>query len=107
MKHTFKMCELFGSFLADGDLGNRFRFCEVEPMLEKATIVSFDFEGVTNMTDSFCRACFETLAAQHSSIVKKKVRFQNCSLLIRSFISDALASGFAQARDVCRGTHKG
>lgn len=99
MNHTFKMRELFGSFLADGDTANRFRFCEVEPMLEKMDTVAFDFDGVTNMTDSFCRACFETLAAQHSSVVKKKVRFQNCSPLIRSFISDILESGFSQTSE--------
>jgi hypothetical protein len=98
MNHTFKMCELFGPFLADGDLGNRFRFCEAEPALKKFSSVTFDFEGITNMTDSFSRACFETLAAQNSQSVRQKVRFQNCSDLIRSFISDAIGSGFAQAR---------
>jgi hypothetical protein len=98
MDQVFKMCELFGPFLADGDLGNRFRFCEVEPILEKAATVTFDFEGVTNMTDSFCRACFETLAAQHSKVIKDKVRFRNCSKLIRSFLSDAIGSGLAVAR---------
>ncbi len=65
MSHTFKMAKLSGSFLADGNVGNKFRFCEVEPRLAKGESLVFDFMGVTNMTDSFSRACFETLATEH------------------------------------------
>ena len=97
MSHTFKMLDLFGSFLADGDVGNRFRFCEVEPALSRHEQIIFDFAGVTNMTDSFCNACFENLATEHSAEVRAKVRFQNCSLLIKDFVGSALANGFANA----------
>lgn len=97
MSHTFKMFDLFGSFLADGDVGNRFRFCEVEPALSRHEQIIFDFEGVTNMTDSFCNACFENLATEHPAEVRAKVRFQNCSPLIKDFVGSALANGFANA----------
>lgn len=97
MSHTFRMLDLFGSFLADGDVGNSFRFCEVEPQLSKQDEIVFDFEGVANMTDSFCNACFENLASQHPAQVQAKVRFKNCSPLIRDFISNAMAQGLAQA----------
>jgi hypothetical protein len=97
MNHTFRMLDLFGSFLADGDLGNRFRFCEVEPLLISHESIVFDFEGVLNMTDSFCNACFETLATEHASQVRRVIRFQNCSPLIKSFVGNALAVGFETA----------
>ena len=97
MNHTFQMHGLFGSFLADGDIANRFRFCEVEPKLENCTHVIFDFSGVINMTDSFCRACFETLATRHPEQFRNKIRFQHCSPLIRSFLSNAVASGLSHA----------
>ncbi len=98
MSHTFRMLDLFGSFLADGDTGNRFRFCEVEPRLSKHDAIIFDFEGVRNMTDSFCNACFENLAAEHPLEVREKVRFANCSPLIKDFLGNALANGFASAK---------
>ena len=98
MSRMFQMLDLFGSFLADGDLGNRFRFCEVEPALSRHEQIIFDFEGVTNMTDSFCNACFENLATEHPAEVREKVRFQNCSPLIKDFVGSALASGFASAK---------
>ena len=98
MSRTFQMLDLFGSFLADGDLGNRFRFCEVEPALNKHDQIIFDFTGVTNMTDSFCNACFENLAAEHPAEVREKVRFKNCSPLIKDFLGNALAIGFASAK---------
>lgn len=97
MSQTFKMLDLFGSFLADGDVGNRFRFCEVEPALARHEQIVFDFEGVTNMTDSFCNACFENLATEHPAEVRAKVRLQNCSPLIKEFVGSALASGFENA----------
>lgn len=97
MSHTLRMLDLFGSFLADGDVGNRFRFCEVEPALSKHDWIIFNFAGVTNMTDSFCNACFENLAEQHPAEVRAKVRFKNCSPLIKDFIGNALANGFASA----------
>ena len=97
MIHTFKMLDLFGSFLADGDVGNRFRFCEVAPALSLHEQIIFDFEGITNMTDSFCNACFENLAAEHPAEVRAKVRFQNCSPLIKDFVGSAIANGFANA----------
>jgi hypothetical protein len=40
------MAKLSGSFLADGNVGNKVRFCEVEPRLEKGESLVFDFTGV-------------------------------------------------------------
>lgn len=91
--HTFPMAELFGSFLADGDLANRFRFCEVEPALAKHDAVFFDFAGVEDMTDSFVNACFGTLAEEQTAEFTAKVRFQNCTPLVKHFLSSAVRLG--------------
>jgi hypothetical protein len=95
MSHTFKMAKLFGSFLADGDVGNKFRFCEVEPRIEKGESLIFDFAGVTNMTDSFSRACFETLATEHPEEVLANIRFKDCSETVKGFVSGAISTGLA------------
>ena len=97
MSLTFKMFDLFDAFLADGDVANRFRFCEVEPALARHDQIIFDFDGVTNMTDSFCNALFEHLATGHATEVRAKVRLKNCSPLIKDFLGNALANGFANA----------
>jgi hypothetical protein len=87
------MCDRFGSFLADGDLGNRFRFCEIDPLFAQPGLIVFDFTGVTNMTDSFANACFGNLAEDHPGEVLEKVRFTNCCELIRQSLSAAISSG--------------
>ena len=50
MKTVFSMHERFGSFLADGNLANEFRFTEVEPALSAGCEIVFDFSRVRNMT---------------------------------------------------------
>lgn len=95
--NTFAMRELFGAFLADGDVANRFRFCEVERVMSLSDSIIFDFDGVTNMTDSFCNALFETLAADHGDLVRSKFRFRNCSPVVKHFIANAMATGLAEA----------
>ncbi|MEO6053340.1 MAG: DUF4325 domain-containing protein [Chthoniobacterales bacterium] len=87
------MREHFGSFLADGDLGNKFRFCEVEPLFNSLDQLVFDFQGVTNMSDSFANACFGTLAEEHSTVVLNKVRFRNCVHGIKQSLECAIGAG--------------
>ena len=80
----------FGSFLSDGEHANAFRFCEVEPAINRGDVVAFDFEGVTNMTDSFCNALFGTLVEEHPELLDGKIQFQNCLPLIQDFIQRAI-----------------
>lgn len=93
----FPMAEMFGANIADGNLGAKFRFCEIEPLLSAVDQVTFDFSEVTNMTDSFANACFGVLAQTHSEELRAKVRFANCNPLIRDFIVAALAQGARRA----------
>lgn len=90
MKMTrFTLLDELGSFLADGDLGNRFRFCQVEPALRSGCVV-FDLKGVTNMTDSFANACFGNLALDHAEKFGDSIRFENCSSLMKDLIDHAV-----------------
>ena len=102
MNHVFSMKETFGEFLADGDLANRFRFTEVESQLGLNVLVVFDFSGVTNMTESFAHACFGALEEDHQQSLFEKVRFSNCSPLIRSFISAAMQQGLVRGANHSR-----
>jgi len=94
------MSEKFGSFLADGDRANVFRHFEVEAAMSHYDRVVFDFEGVTNMTDSFCNACFGNLFTDHPGALEDKLEFKNCSPLIKSFLKFAIALGRKQAQPV-------
>lgn len=94
MVTEFHMSKLFGSFLADGDVGNRFRFCEVESALGMGMNVVFDFEGVTNLTDSFSNACFGNLFTDHPEADNgQTIRFKNCSPVVKMFLQRAIGVG--------------
>jgi hypothetical protein len=97
------MKERFGEFLADGDLGNRFRFDEVQPALDANDLVVFNFAGVTNMTDSFVNACFANLAAERPDAVLAKMKFENCTEVVRQFVSSAVSLGLRMAEETCAG----
>jgi uncharacterized protein DUF4325 len=93
MTQVFKMSGIFGPFLADGDLANKFRFEQVEKHLEAGEAVVFDFGGVENMTDSFFNACFGNILRQHGvSAFQSQVNFVNGSPLIQQF-RDSMVSG--------------
>ena len=97
MKAEFQMGQIFGVFLADGDVGNKFRFCEVEPKLATSDMIVFDFQGVENMTDSFANACFGRLAENHPSEVMERVRIANCTPVIQEFVLSAISAGLERA----------
>lgn len=89
MKKNIQMKDRFGPFLSDGNSGNEFRFCEIEPLVSQGFHVVLDFEGVTNMTDSFANACFGHLFRHLDFELRGKVSFMNCSPTVRGFLSSA------------------
>jgi hypothetical protein len=89
MKHTFKLKDRFGSFLSDGDQGNQFRYCELEPLITAGHEVVLDFEGITNMTDSFANACFGHLFRHLDFSLTGKLQLINCSPTVRCFLMSA------------------
>ena len=98
MTHTIRIIDKFGSFLSDGERGNQFRFCELEPAVSKRELVILDFEGVTNMTDSFANACFGHFFRHMDFQIDGKVVFKNCTPTIKSFIGSAW--NFAQKQAI-------
>jgi len=97
MSSQFFMKERFGTFLADGEVANAFRFTEIEPAVARGEHVIIDMDGVTNMTDSFGNALFGTLIKHHPGLLRAGVEFRNCSPLLRTLISAALKFGKAAA----------
>lgn len=95
---AFRMVDFFGSFLADGLRSNEFRATKVEPVWSAHDRIVFDFDGVTNMTDSFAFGCFTNLAEEHRDDFLAKVRLKNCDPLIRALLSNAVAMGLQSPR---------
>ena len=93
------MAERFGSFLADGEIANAFRFTEVEPALSQGHEITFDFVGVTNLTSSFCNALVATLVAHHVEDFATRLKFKNCDPLVKQFIQGAVALGRLEAKE--------
>jgi len=100
MKLEFQMAAEFSDFLADGHLGNAFRCQRIEPVWEHLESVTFDFTGVTNLTDSFVHATFGNMAELHGDQFLSKVRFKGCSRVVRSFLSIAVAEGMRRHREL-------
>lgn len=99
MKTVFRLSERFGSFLSNGDTANEFRFTEVEPLITSGHEIVFDFDGVTNMTSSFCNALVATLIAHHEAEFNAAVRFGNCEAALKELIRAAIALGRREARE--------
>lgn len=97
MKTVFSMHERFGSFLADGNLADEFRFTEVEPALSAGCEIVFDFSGVRNMTTSFSNGLVATLVAHFPTEFAKQVRFRGCDPLIKELLQASIAIGTREA----------
>jgi len=103
MKLEFNMVTEFGEFLADDHLGNQFRNLRIESIWDRVESVTFDFTGVTNLTDSFVHATFGNMAEEHGDEFVAKVKFRGCSPLVRSFLSIAVGAGLRKHQEMHRG----
>ena len=103
MKLNIQMVTEFGDFLADGHLGNQFRSLRIESIWGRLDSVTFDFSGVTNLTDSFVHAMFGNMAEEHGQEFTDKVHFKGCSPLVRSFLSIAVSEGLRKHRQLHAG----
>ena len=96
MELKLTLSETFGSFAANGTIGDLFRTDEIEPHWDTYSTIILDFQGISSMTDSFANAFIGNMAELHPEDFKTKLRFKNCSPLVKSFIKSALQ--FAQHR---------
>ena len=85
------------TFLGDGSEGNRYCTTVVAPVLEAGGTVTFDFEGIEGMTDSFANASFANLFEKHRGLIGTRLIFKACSPLVKDFLASALA--MARSRD--------
>jgi len=90
MELTLTLSDKFGSFAANGTIGDLFRTDEIEPHWHAYSKIILDFKGVSSMTDSFANALIGNLVEQHIDDFRIKLRFINCSPLVKSFIKSAL-----------------
>ena len=86
------------TFLGDGSEGNRYCTTVVAPILEAGGTVTFDFEGIEGMTDSFANAAFANLFEKHRGVIGTRLLFKGCSPLIKDFLASALA--MARSREM-------
>ncbi len=99
MNLSITLFDEFGSFCADGEKAARFRFERIDPYVETAEQIHFDFAGVRNMSSSFCNAMLANLISQHGSSVLQKVRFANCRSNVRVMIESALELGMLRVAE--------
>ena len=85
------------TFLGDGREGNSYCTTVVVPVLEARGTVTFDFEGIEGMTDSFANASFANLFEKHRGLIGTRLIFKGCSPLVKDFLASALA--MARSRD--------
>lgn len=85
------------NFLGDGSEGNRYCTTVVAPILEAGGTVTFNFEGIEGMTDSFANAAFANLFEKHRVLIGTRLLFKGCSPLVKDFLASALA--MARSRD--------
>ena len=99
MNLNFSVLDEFGSFCADGETAARFRFERIDPLVETADGINFDFAGVRNMSSSFCNAMLANLISQHGPSVLPKLRFANCRPNVRVLIEGAIDLGMSRCAE--------
>lgn len=89
---VMRMSEIFHEgFLADGTAAANFAAGTIIPILETGGAVSFDFDRIDNMTDSFSNACFAHIFARYPREFGARITFVNCNSQVHSFILTAHA----------------
>ena len=90
MTLELKLHTEIGSFAGNGTLGNQMRIDKIEPHWENSDKIILNFEGVDSMTDSFVNAFVGNIVESHPEDFREKLRFTNCSSLVKTFIKGAL-----------------
>jgi hypothetical protein len=79
----------FGVFCADADRAAEYCHTQIDPVLNDADAVVFDFAGVRNMNSSFSNALIANLIGRHPGLLGR-TRFLNCRPNVRLMIESAL-----------------
>jgi len=92
MKLVIEVAREFGTFCADADSALEFRHLHVDPLVEQAREIVFDFAGVRNMNSSFSNALIANLFSSHPNALGR-VKFRNCRANVRLMIESAIDTG--------------
>ena len=90
MRLELKLKQEVGSFCGNGTNGDRLRREKIEPNWDQSELIVLNFEGVSSMTDSFANAFIGNIVESHPDDFREKLRFTNCSSLVKTFIKSAL-----------------
>lgn len=98
MKLHIQLSDEFGSFCANGEKAAEFRFRTIEPYLQLHEEVVLDFQGIRNMNSSFANALIAPLVGNNPREVVGKLRFQNCTPVVRVLVESAIALGMERSQ---------
>lgn len=93
MKLELPLLTSFGAHLSDGYEAADFRRKEVDPYVDFAEAIVFDFTGVRTANSSFVNALVSGLVEQHGTLIVDKVVFKGCSPVIRVLVRAAIELG--------------
>ena len=82
-----QMYDLVGDFAENKDIAKRLREEIVLPTLEKGRAITFDFEGVNGVTQSFVHALVSDALRKYPEIVYDNVFFKNANEEIQKIIT--------------------
>jgi len=90
MNKTFRLKDSFGTYVANGTEADRFRVQNIEPIWEAVDQIILDFTEISSMTHSFANAFIGNLVERHPEDFRSKLRFVNCTPLVKTFIKGAM-----------------
>jgi hypothetical protein len=95
MKIVVDVRQHFGDFCATAERAAEYRALHIDPHLDEADEILFDFTGVRNMNSSFCNSLIGPLAT-HSAGVIKKLAFCNLRPGLDVLIKSAIETGLVR-----------
>ncbi len=98
MNVRLQVFDSFGAFCVDAALATQIRSERVDPFLNDAEQILFDFEGVRNMNSSFCNALIANLVTRHPEFLTR-IKFANCRSNLKVLIQSAVDLGLERVQN--------
>ena len=99
MNVELHVLELFGAFCVDAVLATQIRRERLDPFLNDAEQIIFDFAGVRNMNSSFCNALIANLVTRHPECLTR-IKFANCRSNLKVLIQSAVDLGLERVQNL-------
>ena len=101
MNIRFQVFDSFGEACFNAGLASQVRTEKVDPFLEQAEQIVFDFEGVRSMNSSFCNALIANLISRHPEALTR-IKFANCRSNLKILIQAAVDLGLDRIKGQAR-----